>query len=67
VVVVSYNHKVNTNELKGDNKMRIETYSDQNESDSNEIKREKEYLNKLVAANKVILEYIKNNKEKENG
>ena len=43
--------------------MRIETYSDQNESDSNEIKREKEYLNKLVAANKVILEYIKNNKE----
>jgi len=47
--------------------MRIETYSDQNESDSNEIKREKEYLNKLVAANKVILEYIKNNKEKENG
>ena len=67
MVVVSYNHKVNTNELKGDNKMRIETYSDQNESDSNEIKREKEYLNKLVAANKVILEYIKNNKEKENG
>ena len=63
MVVVSYNHKVNTNELKGDNKMRIETYSDQNESDSNEIKREKEYLNKLVAANKVILEYIKNNKE----
>ena len=43
--------------------MRIETYSDQNESDSNEIKREKEYLNKLVAINKVVLEYIKNNKE----
>ena len=43
--------------------MRIETYTDQNESDSNEIKREKEYLNKLVAANKVVLEYIKNNRE----
>ena len=42
--------------------MRIETYSDQNESDSDEVKRNKEYLNKLVAINKAVLEYIKNNK-----
>ena len=43
--------------------MRIETYTDQNKSDSKEVKRDKEYLNKLVAINKVVLEYIKNNKE----
>ena len=43
--------------------MRIETYTDQNKSDSKEVKRDKEYLNKLVAANKAMIEYIKNNKE----
>ena len=42
--------------------MRIETYSDNSKTDTKEVKREKEYLNKLVAANKAVLEYIKNNK-----